>query len=98
MRFQEFGHRYVIRLEEGEPVMQTLIDFLEQQHIGFTNVSAAGAVNGVCLGYWDAAARQYHYREFREQLETVSFQGNGSLKEGKPFSMSTACSAGRITR
>ncbi len=85
MRFQEFGNRFVIRLEDGEPVMQTLTEFLQQHQIGFTNVSAAGAVKGVCLGYWDSGAKQYNYREFQEQLETVSFQGNGALKEGKPF-------------
>ena len=85
MEFQEFGGRYVLRLEAGEPVIQTLTEFLSQHRIGFTNVSAAGAVNRVRLGYWNPASKQYQFSDFDEQFETVSFQGNGSLTEGKAF-------------
>lgn len=37
------------------------------------------------LGYWNAEARAYEYRELDEQLEVVSFQGNCSLRDGEPF-------------
>ncbi|HLG71402.1 MAG TPA: PPC domain-containing DNA-binding protein [Chloroflexota bacterium] len=85
MEYQEFGGRFVVRLESGEPVIETLTKFLADQQVGFANVSAAGAVKAVRLGYWNAQSKQYQYKDFDEQLETVSFQGNSSLKEGKPF-------------
>ena len=85
MRFQKFGDRYIVRLESGEPVIESLTGFLRDERIEFANLSAAGAVRWVHLGYWNAETRAYEYREVAEQLEVVSFQGNGSLKDGEPF-------------
>lgn len=85
MKSQQFDDRFVLRLEPDEPVLECLVAFLGEHDVGFANVSAAGAVKRVRLGYWDAGQKQYRYRDFEEQLETVSFQGNASLKDGKPF-------------
>jgi predicted DNA-binding protein with PD1-like motif len=75
----------MLRFESGEPAMETLTRFLSDQGIAFAFVSAAGALQWVQLGYWDAAKRSYDYRDFNEQLEVLSFQGNTALKDGKPF-------------
>jgi predicted DNA-binding protein with PD1-like motif len=48
-------------------------------------VSGAGAVEWARLGYWNPDTRAYEYRDFPEQLEVVSFQGDASLKAGEPF-------------
>lgn len=85
MRFQQFRDRYVVRLEMGEPVIERLVDFLRSERIEFANLSAAGAVQNVRLAYWNANTRSYEYRDFDEQLEVVSFQGNASFKDGEPF-------------
>lgn len=85
MKFEQFGGRYVIRLESDEPVIKSLVDFLGEHGVGFANISAAGAVKRVRLGYWNAQSKQYQFNDFDEQLEVVSFQGNSSIKEGKPF-------------
>ena len=85
MRHQRFGDRYIIRLESGEAAVESLSAFLAAESIDFANVSAAGAVQWARLAYWNARTRRYEEREFDEQLEVVSFQGNSSLKDGKPF-------------
>ena len=85
MRFQRFGSRSIVRLESGESAIESLTDLLRSERVEFANLSAAGAVSWVRLGYWDAQTRAYEYREFDEQLEVVSFQGNSALKHGAPF-------------
>ena len=85
MRFQRFGERYIVRLEPGEQVIESLLELLAAERVEFANVSAAGAVSWVKLGYWNPSTRAYEHHEFDEQLEVVSFQGNASLKDGKPF-------------
>jgi predicted DNA-binding protein with PD1-like motif len=88
MRYQRFGDRYIVRLESGESVIETLTALfrgLQAESVEFANVSAAGAVRWARLGYWNAETHAYEYREFDEQLEVVSFQGNASLKDGNPF-------------
>lgn len=84
MRFQSFGDRYIIRLESGESVVETLQEFLRAEQVGFGNLSAAGALEWIRLAYWNAGTRQYEYHEVHEQLEVVSFQGNASWKDGEP--------------
>ena len=85
MRFQRFGDRYIVRLESGESTIDGLTEFLRSERVDFANLSAAGALSWVRLGYWNARTRAYEYREFDEQLEVVSFQGNSALKHGAPF-------------
>jgi predicted DNA-binding protein with PD1-like motif len=85
MRYQRFGDRYIVRLESGEPVIETLRALLRAEMIGFANLSAAGAVRAFELGYWNAETGAYERRRFEEQTEVVSFQGNSALKGGEPF-------------
>lgn len=85
MRYQRFGERYIVRLESGEQAIETLTAFLADQAIEFANLSGAGAVRWARLAYWNASTQHYEDRDIEEQLEVVSFQGNSSLKDGKPF-------------
>jgi predicted DNA-binding protein with PD1-like motif len=85
VRFQRFGERYIVRLMSDEPLMETLVRFLEREKIEFANLSAAGAVRWARFAYWNASTKKYAAREFEQQMEVVSFQGNASLKDDKPF-------------
>lgn len=85
VEYQKFGGQYLVRLKSGEELMSTLTDFLQREGVQFANLSAAGAVEWIRLGYWNAETKQYEYRTFQEQLEIVSFQGNCALKDGRPF-------------
>jgi predicted DNA-binding protein with PD1-like motif len=85
VRFQRFGDRYIVRLMSGEPLMETLVGFLGREQIEFANLSAAGAVRWARLAYWNPSTKKYAAREFDQQMEVVSFQGNAALKDDKPF-------------
>lgn len=85
MRVQRFDERFIVRIEAGEPVVATLLDFLRHEGVGFANLSAAGALSSARIGFWEPDRQAYAYREFDEQLEVVSFVGNASLLEGEPF-------------
>ncbi len=85
MRVQRFDERYIVRIEAGERVVATLLDFLRREGVGFANLSAAGALSSARVGFWDPGQRAYAYRQFDEQLEIVSFVGNASLRDGEPF-------------
>ena len=70
MRHKNFGERYIVRLESGECAVERLMEFAATEHIGFANVSAAGAVNWVRLAYWNATTKKYEERE--EQRQPIS--------------------------
>ena len=86
MQYQQVGdYSYMIRLQSGEPVIETLTAFLRRIEAGFAGMSAFGAVEWAELAYWNSDTEQYEYRKFEEQMEVVSLGGNCSLKEGEPF-------------
>jgi predicted DNA-binding protein with PD1-like motif len=85
MRSQRFDDRFIVRLERDEPAVETLTAFLADQDIGFASVSGAGAVREVRLAFWDAKSRRYEDTTITEQLEVVSFLGNASTRDGRPF-------------
>ena len=85
MRVQRFDERFIVRIEAGEGVVASLVDFLGREQIGFANLSATGALSAARIGFWNPELREYAYREFDEQLEVVSFVGNASLRDGEPF-------------
>jgi uncharacterized protein len=84
MRYQQFGERYIIRLETGESVMESLKRFLASEHVGFASLSAVGAVEWVQLAFWNPDTQQYEIQDMDEPLEVVSFEGNASRKDGQP--------------
>jgi hypothetical protein len=85
MRVQRFDERFIVRIEAGERVVATLLEFLRHEGVGFANLSAAGALSSARIGFWEPGKRAYAYRELDEQLEVVSFVGNASLREDEPF-------------
>ena len=85
MMFQRFGDRLLVRLESGEPVVETITQLLESEGIGFAVLSGLGAARYVRLAYLNVEQREYEAHEVEEQLEVVSLIGNAALRDGKPF-------------
>jgi uncharacterized protein len=85
MRWRAIDGRHIVRLESGEPVVDSLVRYLDENGVGFAQLSAAGALSEAEIGFWDPSSRAYRYERLDEQLEVVSFQGNASLRDGRPF-------------
>lgn len=85
MMFQRLGDRLQVRLESGDPVIQSLTGLLEAEAIGFAALTGLGAVRNARLAYLNVETHEYEPHEVTEQLELVSLVGNAALREGKPF-------------
>jgi len=85
MLYEQFTDSYLVRFEAGEEAVETLLKFASARNISFAMLSGAGAVESARLGYWNPESKNYQFRDFHEQLEVVSFQGNLSLNDDKPF-------------
>jgi predicted DNA-binding protein with PD1-like motif len=97
MRFQKTGTNpaaYIVRLESGEPVIETLTAFLAAQGVGFALIGAIGAMDRAEVGWWNGVTREYEFHTFEEQVEILSFQGTCTLMEGRPF-LHLHCMLGR---
>lgn len=78
-------NKHIIRVQRGEELVKTILEFCKTQDISFAYVSAIGAVSEVEMGYYETATKTYHFKQFNGDLEITSLTGNISQVAGEPF-------------
>jgi predicted DNA-binding protein with PD1-like motif len=95
MRAQETGYGWVVRLDAGEEIVESLRAFAETHRIAGGTISGIGAVGEAELGFFVRATREYERRTFSGEHEILSLLGNFSLLDGRPFPHCHLILAGR---
>lgn len=85
MQYQKLDSTYVIKLEQGEAVIDSLIKFCEGEKIANAEFSGIGAVRGLICGYYELEEKKYYFTDYPDLVEVVSLTGNVLLKDEKPF-------------
>jgi predicted DNA-binding protein with PD1-like motif len=75
---------FILVFETGEEVMEGLLAFARQQHVGAGHFTAIGALSGVVVGYLDWEKKDYEPIPIEEQVEVLSLVGDFALQGGKP--------------
>src|SRR5690554_3601357 len=81
MQWERFGNKYIIRLDKGEEIVETLKHFCQYKQIKLGWVYGIGAVNQATIGLYEPAAKQYHSKELSGDYEITSLLGNISTKD-----------------
>ena len=85
MQFQKIDNSYIVHVEKGEKVMDTLTQFCIDRNITSGQLSGIGAVKNVDIGAYNITSKEYIHKIFDSILELLSFQGNVAIKDGEPF-------------
>jgi predicted DNA-binding protein with PD1-like motif len=85
VKYSVLGSSYVIRLDAGERILETLLSFCESNGIGSGFFHGLGAVGEAELGHFDPASKAYSWTKLSAPLEIVALYGNITRVEGKPF-------------
>jgi len=86
MKFKKINDGYVVRIEKGEEIIQTLTDFCEQNNVKSGSIAGIGGTDDVSVSYYDQEKKEYIPKRYGgKNYEIISLNGNISLKEGKPF-------------
>jgi len=85
MKAKKVESGWFIRLDRGEEVMQTLIDFIYANNIAGGTITGIGALTKVELGYFDLNKKEYLRRRFEGVYELLKFSGNIAYAEDKPI-------------
>jgi len=72
---------YLVRLEKGEEVIQSLEQFADAYRLGFASLTAIGTFERVTLGYYDPDTRAYRNEGVEEGVEVLTMSGNISRGE-----------------
>jgi predicted DNA-binding protein with PD1-like motif len=85
MQYKKFGSRYVVRIDKGEELIETLKEFCNKEGIKLGSVTGIGATNKVTIGLFDPDTKEYHSTELNGNFEMAPLAGNISTMKGETY-------------
>ena len=85
MKYFVLGSTYIVRLDAGERIVETLKALCERDAIGGGYFHGLGAVGEAEIGHFDPASNTYSWMKVPGPSEIVSLCGNITTVEGRPF-------------
>jgi predicted DNA-binding protein with PD1-like motif len=75
---------YLVRLDRGEEVVESLSRFAREQGLPGGAMTGIGAVKNTTIGFFDLEQKEYNKREFPQEMELVGLTGNMAWADGEP--------------
>lgn len=85
MEFKRFGHKYVVRLEKGEEIIESIKTLCQEEGIKLGTISGIGATNKATIGLFKTSTKEYHSKELTGDMEITSLLGNISQMNGEVY-------------
>lgn len=85
MECKKFGNKYVVRIDKGEEIVETLKKFCTQNNIKLGSVYGIGAVNKATIGLFEIGKKEYHSTTVNGDHEITSLVGNVSTMNGQTY-------------
>lgn len=85
MEFKKFDSKYVIRLEKGEEIVESIKKLCEKEDIKLGTISGIGATNRAVIGLFETNTKEYHSKELTGDMEITSLVGNISQMDGEVY-------------
>lgn len=85
MKHKKAGSTYIIRLDRGEKVIETLTRFCEKRKVRFAHFQGIGTCRRAELGFFQMEKGRYKFKKLPGDYEITSLTGNVSPLDGKPF-------------
>ena len=85
MQYKQFGNTYMVRIDLGEDIVESLKKLCEDEQILLGRVEAIGATDHAVIGVYDLAKKEYYPETIDEFMEIASLNGNITAMGGKPY-------------
>ena len=85
MQYTNFGNTWMLRIDLGEGIMESLKRMCEQEGIRLAQVTAIGAADHGVIGVYDLAEQKYHEEELDGFMEITSLNGSVTSVNGSPY-------------
>lgn len=82
---RKVDNTYIVSVQDKASIVESLSDFVNNQHIQAGEVTGIGAVNEATLRFFTPSTKSYVDKTFKEQMEVTNISGNVSEVEGKPM-------------
>src|SRR5690242_6898997 len=81
---KKFGNDFVLRLDKGELLVESLLKFAIENSAHPAWIQGLGAALWAEFGYYDLNSQQYQFNKIDKELEIGSLTGNISLLDNNP--------------
>ncbi len=85
MKFKKFGNKWIVRIDKGEEVIQTIKRLCEDNKIKLGSISGSGATDRVTVGLFNTKNKQYQSQELIGDYEITNLSGNISTMNGEIY-------------
>lgn len=85
MQSAKFENKFILRIDKGEEIVETLKVFCAQNEIGLGQITGLGATNRVTVGLFDPDKKEYHSKEFTGNFEIAPLTGNITTMAGEIY-------------
>ena len=85
MDFKKFGNKYIVRIDKGEEIVESIRKFCKENEIKLGTVTGLGAVDQATIGLFETSSKEYHGTELTGDHEITSLVGNISTKDGEVY-------------
>ena len=60
MQYKQSGNTYIVRIDLGEDIIESLKKLCEEEHIFLGRVEAIGATDNAVIGVYDLEKKEYY--------------------------------------
>ena len=85
MEYCKFNDTYVIRLNKGEEVIESLKNLCRDEDIKLAEITGLGASDFVEIGVFNIYTKEYNTKVFEGMFEITSLVGNVTRKDGEVY-------------
>ena len=85
MQYKRFNDTFMLRVDCGEEVVQSLTALCEKENIRLAEVNAIGAADEAVIGVYDLEKQAYYREELNGFMEITSLAGSVTFVDGKPY-------------
>jgi len=85
MEYRKFDDKYLVRLDKGEDVVESIKTLCRENKIKLGTVCGIGAVNKAVVGLFETGTKRYHSKELTGDMEITSLTGNISEMDGEVY-------------
>lgn len=85
MEYRRFKDKYLVRLQKGEELIESILKLAREENISLGRVSGLAAVDKVEISLYAADTKEYLIKELTGDMEIVSLEGNIAEKDGEAY-------------
>lgn len=85
MAFKNRGGTFIVSLESGDKIVESLGRICGKENIRAAWLNGIGLCRDPEIGFFDVRAGSYVFKRFEGEFEITALTGNVALFEGRPF-------------